>query len=682
MLRTQIVGLAAMLCLTMVACIGDFTSPDGMRKPPSTTADSNSVDAIPFDPLAPEAYVPKVKLVLTGKATTSDELKAVKADPTAMATLVDTWMTDDAFRVKMLAFFKLAFQQNSQGADLTDQAGDVHYLFPALDNRYDFSNMLSESFPRTAWEIVQANQPFNSVLTTHDFMMTTAQSLLYAFADDVTAPDVGRGKLASSRLLIANPSWTLQRVHNGFSPMSWEQQVAARAFYVPNDDMSRQHCVDPMISQATDYTNPQLLPGDNSTLHNFLILGRFYGFLYQCDVNASTDTMMLDTDHSDWHMVHIRAPKATESTTLWWDVPSLRTANELVLATPRVGFFSTMAFLAKWLTNSSNQMRVTANQTLIGALGMNFDGGDVTVPITNVPSDAQHAAPGTACYSCHKNLDPMRVFFQQAYTTGYGTQQDPNLAALQGTFATDGVVQSGKSLDDLGAILANHPAFAVGWTAKLCAYANSTPCDPTDPELLRIAQVFKQSNYNFKTLVRTLFSSPVVTGASITQTFKAKPMPASVVRANHLCQVMEARLGLTDFCGQKLLSRRPQSIIDLAASLPSDSVSRGQINMVTPSQASMFSRMGLELLCEQAALATTGDDAAMFSTQDVPQAIGQMVQQVMNLPDADARSVDAQTSLQAHFAAASAIQNVTPAMALQSTFVLACTSATSALTGF
>ena len=661
--------------LLAVSCTGNLD-------PPSRgAADANATPDVPFDPLPVEAYVPKVKLLVTGTATTSDELKAVQANPAAMAGLVDTWMKDDAFRLKMLEFFKLSLQQSSSALDLTDQAGDFHYLMGILNVRYDFNNMLGESFPRTAWEIVKADQPFNSVLTTHDFMMTTGAALLYTWADDVMAPDVGVGKYVSSRAMMADPNLTLSRVHNGYAPMSFEQQVAAKAFYVPNDDLARQHCVDPMVSDHANYANPQFLPGDNSLLHNFNIVSRFYGFLEACDVNAGTDIMMLSTDHTDWRSVHIRQPKPGESPTPWWDVPHLRTATELVLATPRVGFFSTPAFFAKWPTNASNQARVTANQTLIAALGLSFDGGDATVPITDIPNDAQHAAPGTACYSCHKNLDPMRVFFQQAYTTGYGSQQDPQMAALQGTVAVDGVTQPGKSLDDMAATLANHPAFAVGWTAKLCTYANSTPCDPTDPELLRVAQVFKASNYNFRTLVRTLFSSPLVTGVSQTKTFKKQAMPASVVRANHFCHAMNVRLGLTDFCGASVLTGRPDTIINLAASLPSDSISRGQVNMVTPSQSSMFSRVGLELLCEQVATATTGDGDAKFSTQNAPAAITQMVQQVMNLPDADARAADATAALQAHFSSASAVPGVTPAAALQSTFVLACTSATSALTG-
>ena len=45
--------------------------------------------------------------------------------------------------------------------------------------------------------------------------------------------------------------------------------------------------------------------------------------------------------------------------------PTLRNATELTLSLPRVGFYTTPAFLALWNTNDSNQHRVTANQTLL-----------------------------------------------------------------------------------------------------------------------------------------------------------------------------------------------------------------------------------------------------------------------------------------------------------------------------
>ena len=77
-------------------------------------------------------------------------------------------------------------------------------------------------------------------------------------------------------------------------------------------------------------------------------------------------------------------------------------------ADPRVGFFTTPAFFANWQTNTSNTMRVTTNQALIVATGASIDGTDTTVPSSTPGLDAAHAAPGSACFSCHQLLDPTR----------------------------------------------------------------------------------------------------------------------------------------------------------------------------------------------------------------------------------------------------------------------------------
>ena len=53
---------------------------------------------------------------------------------------------------------------------------------------------------------------------------------------------------------------------------------------------------------------------------------------------------------------------------------------------------------------------------------------------------------------------------------------------------------------------------------KLCYYANSAPCIATDPEFQRLVTLFQNSGFAWNTLVAELFSSPIVTHASDTQT--------------------------------------------------------------------------------------------------------------------------------------------------------------------
>src|SRR5207237_9696403 len=127
--------------------------------------------------------------------------------------------------------------------------------------------------------------------------------------------------------------------------------------------------------------------------------------------------VLTDTDFTDWRMVTIRAPKAGEQPTQFYDIPKLRKATEIVLQIPRVGFFSTPAFFANWHTNDSNQMRVTLNQALIVALGSSVDGTDATVAPGSPPPGLEepHSSP-PACYSCHRTLDPSRSILSANYS--------------------------------------------------------------------------------------------------------------------------------------------------------------------------------------------------------------------------------------------------------------------------
>src|SRR6185436_8980645 len=74
--------------------------------------------------LSPEAYVAKVKNLLTGLAPTAEELQAVRSDGKALAPLIDGWMARPEFQRKMLDFFTQAFQQTQVTVtDFEEQLG-------------------------------------------------------------------------------------------------------------------------------------------------------------------------------------------------------------------------------------------------------------------------------------------------------------------------------------------------------------------------------------------------------------------------------------------------------------------------------------------------------------------------------------------------------------------------------
>ena len=87
------------------------------------------------------------------------------------------------------------------------------------------------------------------------------------------------------------------------------------------------------------------------------------------------------------------------------------------VGTPRPGFFTTPAFVANWPTNTSNQMRVTLNQTLIVATGMadrrqRHDRCRRRRP-GSIRRTRRRAAP---CFGCHQLLDPTRSILPSTYS--------------------------------------------------------------------------------------------------------------------------------------------------------------------------------------------------------------------------------------------------------------------------
>src|ERR1019366_5550166 len=253
-------------------------------------------------------------------------------------------------------------------------------------------------------------------------------------------------------------------------------------------------------------------------------------------------------DFDTWKMVTIRPPAQGESPTTLYDLASLRSASELVLTIPRVGFFSTPAFLANWQTNTSNQARVTTNQALIVALGSQVDGTDATNPPTTPGLDTVHASQA-ACVGCHRTLDPTRSIMASTYSWDYHNQAEAEYAGQQGLFAFQNVVKPVTSIADFAAMLATHPLFAQAWAQKLCYYANSSPCQPTDPEFQRIVGLFTSSGFQWSTLVREIFASPITTNAAATSTRSDEGKIIAVSRRDHLCAALDARLGFADLCG-------------------------------------------------------------------------------------------------------------------------------------
>jgi hypothetical protein len=668
---------------TLAACSGNGSGNEDTTRggdagstPSVTNADAST--AVPFQAVPPAVYVAKVKNILVGLPPTDAEVKTVEANPAGLKNLIDGWVTLPQYEQKMLRFFQLAFQQTQVSiTDFADQTyprqADINPSTQAL-----LTGNATESFARTMLALNAAKHPFTEALTTSTLMMTPALMEFYAYLDAWQVDDAGK---VTDRLRASKPDLTVT--------VEASQGPIPIADTLDPSNPNYMHWYDPDVGHAAALTaggctqDPiTYSKAGADTLHYLMYGGLLADKGTSCGQYGGTAMapQLTAADFSTWKMVTIRTPAKGESPTAFYDLARLRSSDELVLSVPRVGFFTTPAFFANWQTNTSNQMRVTMNQTLIVATGAMVDGTDTTHPATTPGLDSAHAGAG-ACFGCHQTLDPTRSILASAYSWNYHEQTDATFSGQKGLFAFQGVIEPVSGVVELGTLLSFHPLFAQAWAQKLCYYANSSPCDVNDPEFVRVVGVFKNAGYSWEVLVRELLSSPLTTNASPTRTSLEQGEIIAVSRRDHLCAALNARLGFTDICALDPTTPRSAvrtTIPEIVSGLPSDGYGRGAVAPVLPNQPTLFYRAGTENICEAAAglvidVATKSQTAGVkqWSSTQPDAAIADFVQDLMALTPSDSRSEPAQKLLKAHFTAA--VQSGASATAaLQSTFVAAC----------
>jgi len=642
----------------------------------------------PFHAVSPAAYVGKVKNLLVGLPSTDDEINAVRADPNALRGLIAGWQKLPEYENKMERFFELAFQQTQISmTDLADQAYPKQLVINGLTSPLLLQN-IEQSFARTMLETVRQDWPFTDGVTSPKLMMTTALKELYAFLDQYEVNDDGK---VIDGFHSANPKVSIiAEAAQGPIPIA-DTLDPSNANYL--------HWYDPDVALpgkvAACAVDPIEFPSSSFAIHR-LLYGSLDGWKGPDGVacppiaGSANAAQLSASDFADWQLVELRAPKKGEAISTFYDLPTLRTASELVVSLPRLGFFTTPAFFANWQTNTSNQMRVTLNQTLVVALGAQVDGSDRTVTAGNPPPglDTSHAGAG-ACRACHQTLDPLRSIFSATYSWNYHSQLDPTWSGQPGVFSFHGVQKPVKSLNDFAGVLAAHPLFAKAWVQKLCYYANSAACADSDPEFMRIVKDFQDSKFSWNALVSELFSSPLITNAEHTATYDVNGEVVAVSRRDHLCAALDNRLGFADVCGlHAVTAAQTRAIVpSIAAGLPSDGYGRGSVAPVLPNQPTLFYRAGLENICEAVAAQTidvaTAKQVAnvkQWSSKSPDDAIADFVGIVMGLAPSDARTAEASMLLKTHFSKATQT-GATASNALKSTFVVACLAPSSVSIG-
>jgi hypothetical protein len=729
--------LAAAACDGKIGTNGQTTGAGGAGATPGVIGGGGNnvkpgdvtVPPAPVDPVIAFSAVRKVKNLLIGQAPTDDDVALVTQSGAAgMQQLISTWLTTDPHRAsfgdKMVGFFRNVFQQTgfTPTEDFKPQlltnggfdfgpfgaraAGDD--AFPRLVQN------LQDSFALTAWQLVKEGRPFTETLTTNKFVMTTALKSLYIQTEMPADAPFGNNN--------ATPAW---KVDFSGTPISLEQALTTMTFSDegPANGMTgfgggRQSCLDAGATSG-DYRGTSLL------------FQRLLGFTPRFPFSGNptcfehpSKPYFTAGDLTDWAWVTInqKANAADRVPVVQpYDLPTLRQTSVLTLSLPRIGFYTTPAFLALWNTNDSNQHRVTVNQALLVALGQSFTSDAIIVPLSQEGLDATHAVAGSECNGCHKSLDPMRQFWgtqldfndRNDFPAGNrftGAAANPRPATTGGGFAFADVNETGANLGALGPLLLKvtdgdsaQPLhrFSIAMAQQLCFWANSAPCSETDPEFRRVVTQFENSSagpYNFAVLVKELFASPLVTGAKSTQSFSPEnSVPISISRREHLCAALSNRLGKPDLCAQAVAvpSSTQNATKTIAASVAQDAFSRGSQIPVTPSDPTLFYRSATELLCSNIAAQVVDPTAGggVYTSTDIAGAIKSMVETVMGYPPTHPAYAEAGQILQEHFDMARTTSTggggggrqgggtTSATNALRSTFILACESPTAVSIG-
>lgn len=592
------------------------------------------------------SYTRRIKNLMTGLPVTPDELRRVSDDPSVLPRLIDTWFDTPEFRAKLIVFLSDSLQQASGelsgGTEYGPQVtGADRPWFPGerlLGNLY-------ESMGRTALRLIDNDEPFNRIATTREWMMTTGL-MSYLILTEMRAEN--SWKYDDNHTVFYHKPFNRDGVAFDEST-PYATQVEHRTFYA---DRFKEDCDDPLESDG------YLADMNRLDLTSMFFFGR--GGLARNCLNEFSLPAFRDDYFSDWRPVEL--VPAGEDIPDYRDAPRLSRMTTLPLRATRTGYFGSPGFLASWPTNEDNSFRVTVNQALIVGLGLAFEAlDDAPLPFFVQNLADEHAGPGTLCYSCHKGLDPMRnYFFNEFNPINYKYKQpevtyEP-LFDFRG-FPQDPVAEAGGDQGSFGQHVANHPKFAEAWVQKICAFANSSRCDPDSAEF-KAARVRFQDGFNFRRLWIDLFSSRLITETCV------RGDSISISRQDHLCQTLRQRFG-HEVCDDRE---------EVGRDLPGDSWPRGATSPIQATDSSLFTTLQLTHLCGLAAIESEKDMRDSFSKSNPPD-FAVLVEKIMAIPPGDALYNEAVELLTEHYTLALAESGGNLRESYKSMVEVACNSA-------
>ena len=702
-----------------LACTGtlDVSSPVAPGTDGADASTPPGPGEIPFEPVSPRIYVTKVKNLMLGLPPTDEDIAAVTKDPAALRGLVDAWFVKPEAQAKFGNFFKKAFQQTQiTQNDFLDQIGGTQIGALVMFTQ------AQESMSRTALKSIADGRPFTDTVTTHTIMMTPMLMSMYLALDQTQVDDNGKVTMslpkADGSLATAQKFYVTYRAQGGPIPLSETVDpnspnflhFAAPATFnctVPKLDNTGHALTDingkaiPVVVPYSERTYPAIAgaflglfgyaSGDfvkdpmnpngppTVSIPSDVLPAQRYLYTYNCGNGVQFAAPSVTAEDVVWRPVTIRLANPGEKLTAFYDLVNLRQANEIVVRSPRVGFFSTPAFFSNWTTNKSNQHRDTLNQALIVGLGRSINPIDKgTSTVLDNGKDGIHSDPTSPCYSCHQTMDPMRNVFRQAFTYSYHAQHDPTQLYSTASFDYLGQTAALTSLDDFASALVKHPLYPVAWVQKVCFYANSSACSEDDPEFQRIVKVFAESKFDFHSLVRELLSSPLVTGASTTKTWRDLGETVSISRQDHFCSALTYRLQLATSLCTGITNNT--TAVAVANNIPFDGYLRGADAPALSTDQTPFFRGATELLCAYAADLTVDKANSRYASTKKDSAITDFVANIMGVTASDPNNALLSKLLASHYDAA-VKAGANPTDSLKSTFITACLSPTSVAMG-
>ena len=387
-------------------------------------------------------------------------------------------------------------------------------------------------------------------------------------------------------------------------------------------------------------------------------------------------------DFADWRTIHFSQANDQDSPQPYTNLGyyrELKDGDSTPLYVPQVGFFSSLPFKLQWATNNGNVFRVTINQTLLAALGATFEVADRTKQTVFTNLADSHSDPNTACYSCHKLMDPMIAVFENSMGLEYrgGTRKGVS-SDVRAAFAFQGVSQEVTSMDDYAKLIATHPLFATAWTQKACTYFNSQSCDEEDPEFQRIAGVFQDSNYNLKTLVREVLASPLTTRTESFESATKAHQLISIRRSFQLCKSINSRVNSwLDARKIETSHQACRSHDSLLGSIASDAVLRGAVELSQPASITAIQIKAYETFCYQVGaelIDVKGDRPVIFQRGKEKPVIAEIIEHIVSIPRDDERFETYQQSLEKLFSTATKDLDLPERDALRHVFAFACSS--------